>query len=174
MKDKSGVGVEIERKYIIEKPDFERLGEAAGYTVSDIVQIYLPAEKGQTHRIRSRAYKDKTVYIETRKIRIDKMSVTEIEREIEEEEFLRLSENIAEGTRPVVKRRHTLDLGVTVAEIDEYPEWSSTCIMETELPSRDTEVSFPPYIRIIREVTGERAYSNASMSKCFPKEEGTV
>ena len=162
--------VEIERKYIIEKPDIGVIEKMNGYTVSDIVQIYLPAAAGQTHRVRSRSYGDKTVYIETRKIRIDKMSVTEIERELDKEEFLRLSENILEGTRPIIKRRHTFDMGGVIAEIDVYPEWERTCIMETELPSRDTEVKMPSFIRIIAEVTGDKRYSNAAMSRSFPEE----
>ena len=56
------------------------------------------------------------------------------------------------------------------AEIDIYPNWKRTCIMETELPSKEHSVTFPPYIRIIKEVTGEKQYSNVSMSHSFPSE----
>ena len=74
--------VEIERKYIIKKPDFSSILAINGSTESHILQIYLPSESGVTHRIRCRTYKDKTLCYETKKIRIDGMSCTEIESEI--------------------------------------------------------------------------------------------
>ena len=42
--------------------------------------------------------------------------------------------------------------------------------METELESREEEVEFPSFIEILREVTGDKAYSNAAMSRTFPAE----
>ena len=46
--------------------------------------------------------------------------------------------------------------------------------METELPSRDTEVGMPSFIRIIADVTGDKRYSNAAMSRSFPKEDPII
>ena len=42
--------------------------------------------------------------------------------------------------------------------------------METELEGEDTAVQIPEFISMIKEVTGIRAYSNASMSRVFPTE----
>lgn len=171
MSDKTSIGIEIERKYIIKMPDLATLTSQNSYTASDILQIYLPAQQGETRRIRRRSYPDKTIFIETKKIRLDNMSSTEIERELGEEEFSTLAQTILKGTCPIEKTRHTfIYLGQTF-EIDVYPDWKRTAIMETELPSRETEVKMPPFLEIIREVTGNKAYSNASMSKFFPKEE---
>ena len=163
-------GIEIERKYIIKLPDVEKMKREDGYTVSNITQIYINSPAGVTHRVRKRAYPDKTVYTETRKTRIDKMSVLEDEREITEEAFLSLSNNVKVGTRPVLKTRHTFRRGKTVVEIDVYPEWKTTCILETELIDREEKVAFPDFIEIVKEVTGEFEYSNASMAKSFPPE----
>ena len=163
--------IEIERKYVIEKPNVSAMSACAGYSSSEIVQIYLTSEVGITHRVRSRAFPDgRTIYYETKKIRIDKMSSHELEREIKREEFDALAEKIAEGSRPIVKTRHTFDYMGQTFEIDVYPDWERTCIMETELPSRDTEVTFPDFIRVVAEVTGDKRYSNASMSRKFPEE----
>ena len=162
--------LEIERKYIIKMPNFDTLAAAENYTKSDITQIYLASEKGETHRIRRRAYSEKISFFETRKNRIDEMSVTEIEGEISEEKYTELSRLIADGTRPVIKTRHTFIYKGQLFEIDVYPEWVSTAIMETELESREEAVEFPSFIEIIREVTGDKAYSNAAMSRTFPAE----
>lgn len=171
MEHKEKVGIEIERKYIIKMPDLDEICAQASHTESRILQIYLPSEQGETRRIRRREYPDRTLYIETKKLRIDGMSSREIEREIGKEEFDRLALSPLEGTEPIRKTRHTFDYLGQIFEIDIYPQWRSTAIMETELDSRERVVEMPPFIDIVREVTGNKAYSNASMSKSFPDED---
>ena len=141
------------------------------YTKSDILQIYLPSDMGETHRIRRRVYSDRIKCTETRKIRIDKMSSTEIEGEISQSDFDLLAKNPLEGRTPIEKTRHTFIFKGQTFEIDIYPNWKNTAIMETELSDREKLVTFPSFIEIIREVTGNKAYSNAAMSKSFPDED---
>ena len=171
MSSKEKCALEIERKYIIEMPDVAILLKEEKYSSSEILQIYLPSEQGMTHRIRRRIFQDRTQYTETVKLRVDKMSSEEREGELSAEQFTHLSINIKEGTRPLNKTRHTFLYLGQLFEIDIYPEWHHTAIMETELSSRETQVKMPEFIRIIKEVTGDKAYSNASMSREFPKEE---
>lgn len=162
--------IEIERKYIIKKPSVESMRSMDNYTESRITQIYLESERGETHRVRSRIYPDKSVYTETVKRRVDEMSAYEDEWEISESEFSIKSKGIDKSTRPIVKERYTFSYGGAVVEIDVYPEWEYHAIMETELESRASVVEIPEFIEIVREVTGEREYSNASMSRAFPPE----
>ena len=162
--------LEIERKYVIRKPNVAMLSSLEGYTVSDIEQTYLESAAHVTHRVRARSYGDRTVYTETKKVRIDKMSVYEDEREIDKSEYLELLKGRKEGTVTLSKTRHTFLYLGQVFEIDVYPEWVNSAVLETELPSRETVVEFPDFIRVIAEVTGEKKYSNAAMSKEFPKE----
>ncbi len=164
------VGLEIERKFIIEKPDPEELEKIEGYTRSEILQIYLTAERGETKRVRRRKYPDRTLYFETRKVRLDSMSSTEDEREITQEEFEKRRLEIKTGTSPVNKIRYTFPYLGHTFEIDVYPEWTRSSIMEVELDDRAEKVAFPPFVKIIKEVTGIKDYSNASMSMKFPKE----
>ena len=162
--------LEIERKYIIKMPDMSLIESQNGYTKSDIMQIYLESVGGVTHRVRSRAFDEKTVYTETKKIRIDKMSSIEDEREISKDEFLRLSNNQKQGTKAVCKTRFTLRHENFILEIDVYPEWQKTCIMEIELESEAALVKIPDFIEILKEVTGDRKYTNAAMAEKFPEE----
>ena len=162
--------IEIERKYIIAMPDVTAMQGEPEYTSSDIVQIYLNSAPHVTHRVRSRTKGGVTKYTETKKVRISGMSAYEDEREITEAEFLTLCENVAKDTTPVIKTRHTFTYRGQLFEIDIYPNWKSTAIMETELPGEDTVVEIPAFIKIIKEVTGIKAYSNASMSRAFPNE----
>ena len=50
-------------------------------------------------------------------------------------------------------------------EIDIYPEWQDQAIMEIELRTEDEEIRFPQGIEIIKEVTGDKGYSNYSLSR---------
>ncbi len=163
--------LEIERKFIIQMPDIRLLETKPEYTKSDIVQIYLTSPRAITHRIRSRDYGERTVYTETVKIRQSNMSAHEDEKEIDKRLFDTLKEKIAEGTVPLIKTRHTFCEGGYTYEIDIYPRWKSTCIMEVELENEGEEAPFPDIIRTVREVTGIKMYSNASMARCFPDEE---
>jgi len=163
--------IEIERKYIIQMPNVSLFCGLSGFTESDITQIYLSAERGKTRRVRRRAGALGVEYTETVKERIDGMSAHESEREITENEYIRLSSEIAEGTKPICKKRYTFLYLGQLFEIDVYPEWKRTAIMETELDSREACPRMPEFIKIVREVTGIRAYSNASMSKEFPAED---
>lgn len=163
--------IETERKYIIKLPDFEVLKREAEYTSSDITQIYLASNSGITHRVRARIYPDKTVYTETKKVRISPISAVEDEREISAEEYETLAKNIKRGTNPVRKTRHTFVYSGQLFEIDVYPSWKCTAIMETELDDPKKQAKMPPFIRIVREVTGNKNYSNASMSRVFPTED---
>lgn len=163
-------GIEIERKYVIRMPSIEKLMAECGFASSAITQIYLNSGAGVTHRVRKREFSDGVRYYETRKTRIDKMSAVEDEREISGEEYAQLSKNIKMGTSPITKTRYTFLSRGKLIEIDVYPEWKNTCILETELTDREEEVKLPDYIEIIKEVTGCFEYSNASMARSFPKE----
>ena len=171
MQEKEKIGIEIERKYIIKMPDLSILSSCDRYGRSDIVQTYLKSIDGVTRRVRKRTEDGVSRYYETVKVRIDKMSSTEVEREISEDEYSELLTFAREDSTPIEKVRHVFYYGGQLFEIDIYPQWHNTAIMETELKNREITVEMPPFIEIIREVTGYKAYSNASMSKSFPKED---
>ena len=167
---KPTVNLEIERKYIIKMPPLDLLRSQPEHTESDILQIYLTHEAGETHRIRRRKYSDKIVCTETRKIRLDSLAATEIESRISDNAFDILAKSPLEGTTPIEKTRHTFLYEGRTFEIDIYPAWRNTAVMEVELPSRETEVSIPDFIEIISDVTADRQYKNFAMSIKFPKE----
>lgn len=162
--------LEIERKFVIAMPDTDAIRRLDGYSVSNIEQTYLASAPTVTHRVRSRRYGDIVVYTETKKTRIDKMSALEDEREISEDEYRVLLKSVMPGTVTLTKTRHTFPWQGRTVEIDVYPEWVKSCILEVELDSREAELTLPDFISVIREVTGDKSYSNAAMSREFPKE----
>ena len=161
--------IETERKFIVKSPSVSILGVQEDYTESEITQIYLGCSDA-TRRVRKRCYPDRTEYTENVKRRLSPLSVIEEENAITEEEFLRLSELIESGTSPLYKTRRTFSFAGHTVELDFYPEWQSTCILEVELASEDEELLLPEFIEIVREVTTDKSYSNHSMSRKVPKE----
>ena len=164
------IPIEIERKFVIEMPDTSVLSSLPGYSSSDIEQTYLSSDAGVTRRVRARKYMGRTVYTETKKMRIDNMSAHEDEREITRKEYETLLGEIMTGTVTIFKTRHTFDFSGRVFEIDIYPNWRKTAILEVELDSRDAALDIPNFIKVVAEVTGDKQYSNAAMSHEFPKE----
>lgn len=162
--------IETERKYIILKPDIAILENQTGFTSSEITQIYL-FDKEKTHRIRKRVYSDgREEYTENTKKRISFMSSVENEEIISSEKYDILKAQIESGTAPVFKRRITFEYEEKVFEIDIYPFWNKTCILEVELKREDEALNFPEFIRVISDVTGIKSYSNHSMAYETPKE----
>ena len=164
------MNIETECKLIIEKPNPDTVRSMEDYTESRITQIYLKSEN-TTHRVRRREYSDgRVVYTENKKVRISRMSSTEYEREISEEEYTALAQNIEIGAAPLFKTRRTFTYEDKTVELDYYDQWEKTCVMEIELLCESETVEFPPFIKVLCDVTGKREYSNHSMAHAFPEE----
>ena len=161
---------EIERKYIILKPAPSCMRALDGYTESHITQTYLYSAENETRRVRKRVWGDRVEYTETVKRRLSRMSASEKERELSESEYSILLSEICQGTAPLEKIRYTFTYLGKVFEVDFYPQWYKTAILETELQSEDEHITFPDFIKILREVSGIREYTNAHMSMKFPDE----
>lgn len=156
---------EIERKFLIEYPDTEKLER---YPKSEIAQTYLITNDGMTSRVRKRTTDGVTKYIFTEKKRITDVKCIENERELslgEYEELLRLADT---ERRTVCKTRYCLPFNGRIVEVDIYPFWNDRAIAEVEMESEDEAVVLPDFIRVIREVTAEKAYKNYAIAKKIP------
>ena len=163
-------GLEIERKFVIKKPDIPGTSELPDFSESRITQTYLLSEVGVTHRVRAREKNGDTVYTECEKRRLSVATSIEDEREITEDEYQSLLSLRDPSATTIEKRRVTFSYSGRLFEVDIYPAWEKTCIMEVELPSEDAVVDFPPFITLVKEVTGDKRYSNAGMARHFPEE----
>ena len=164
-------GLEIERKFLIARPDGEALLRLDGADYTDITQTYLLCEPGATERVRKRGKNGRFTYTHTIKRRLSRFTHTEDETEIDESAYNALIAR-ADPSRGVIrKRRYTLPRDGHVFEIDVYPFWKKQAVMEVELSSEDESVSLPGEIRVLREVSGDRAYSNAGLALAVPEED---
>lgn len=157
-------GFEIERKYLIRMPDAAWLeANAAG---SDIVQTYLETKApGCSSRVRMRRDANGTVYTHTEKKRISAMRREEAEREISREEYFTLLKKADPKRRVIYKRRYILEDRGQRFEIDVFPFWRDRAVMEIELEDEGTPVELPVDIAVIKEITADKRYTNASLAR---------
>ncbi len=88
----------------------------------------------------------------------------EIEEEITADVYEQLSHDIVLKSRPIRKTRHCFDFKGQLLELDIYEFWKDKATVEVELGSEQQTVILPDFIEVIADVTGNRNYSNYSLS----------
>lgn len=163
------MNIETEHKYIIRMPSQKLLYSLPS---SKIEQTYIEpdGEDNVTERVRRREYDDKVVYTHTKKRRISDMSHEEYEDEITAEEYDALLTRKCADTATLYKTRYLLAYLGQTFELDVYSFWQKIAVMELEVGAESDAVALPPDIDVIREVTGERRFSNAALSHSVPDE----
>lgn len=157
-------GFEIERKYLIAMPDPDFLEQNA--VPSRIEQTYLlHSDPGVTARVRKRGREGAWTYTHTQKIRISDLRRIEDEQEIDEARYRELLRQADPERNVISKTRWVLPWRGEEFEIDIFPFWDDRALMEIELREEGQAVELPPQIRVLREVTGDRRYTNSSLSK---------
>ena len=158
--------LEIERKYLIARPDLDKLERKPNCARVDIVQTYLKtSDPSEELRIRQRGSNGHYIYFMTSKRQVSGMKRVEIEQRLSQEEYLSLMVQADPARRPIRKQRYCLTENGLYYEIDLYPEWPDKAVMEVELHSEDQPVVLPEGIEVIREVTSDPAFSNYELAK---------
>ena len=161
--------LEIERKFLIEYPDCALLERLSEGDFSQISQTYLVAEAGTSERVRARTRGGVTVYTHNTKIKLSHMKRVELEDEISETEYRELLKRADPKCRVIEKTRYCVPYGGFVFEIDVFPFWNDKAFMEVEMPSEDTAVELPDFVKIIREVTEDNRYTNHALAIELPE-----
>lgn len=168
----NGKHCEIERKYLIARPDIALLKAQPGCEIWDIEQIYLnDGPDGQTRRIRRVLTGGREIYYRTFKRRLTALSAEEDEGEITAEAYARYALERDPNRAAILKTRYRVPYAGHVLEFDVYPFWTDRAIMEIELESEDEAAAIPDYVRIIRDVSGEKAYKNKQLARRVPMED---
>ncbi len=168
MKDEKSF--EIERKFLIAMPSEAALLSIKGSFCDEILQTYLVSDEGLSHRVRRRIHAGAASYTETKKIPISDLRCIEEEREIKKEEYEALLRYADPSLSPIEKKRYCVPYGGRLLEVDIYPFWQRSAILEIELPGEEAAFALPPFLRVLREVSKEAAYKNLSLAKSVPKE----
>ena len=162
--------LEIERRWLIARPEPALLAVQPGATVSAIVQTYLISTDEISRRVRARTTDGVTTYTCTTKRRLGRAVAEEDEAVISMDAYTALLHEADPACRAIQKTRWCIPWQGRTLEIDLYPFWTRQAILEIELPEPDAPVNLPAWLIVLREITGERAYSNHSLARQIPEE----
>lgn len=156
------IPLEIERKFLIKQSP--ELDENCSEKI-DIAQTYLAgADKDIQRRVRRMERNGDVRYYYTEKRFISAAVREENEREINESEYNSLMKEADTSLKTIIKTRRILLYENQRFEIDSYPFSDALATMELELADEKQEIRFPPFVPVIKEVTGDKAYSNARLA----------
>ena len=158
------VPYEIERKFLIEYPNLKTLEENENCKKVEIIQTYLKSQNDEEIRVRQRGENGNYIYTKTTKRTINYKKRIEIEKRLTKDEYLELMMEADTTKRQIRKTRYCLIYQNQYFEIDIYPFWNDKAIMEIELADENQQISFPKFIKIIKEVTDDEAYKNSSIA----------
>lgn len=156
---------EIERKFLIEYPDLSWLENNLSCRKVEIIQTYLKSENGDEVRVRQRGENGHYMYYQTTKRKVSDIKRIEVERRLSQTEYLTLLMEADTAKRQIRKTRYCLTYENRYFEIDVYPFWNDKAIAEIELSDENIQIVFPEQIKVIKEVTEDESYKNASLAQ---------
>lgn len=163
---------EIERKFLIEKPDLELLKSLPNCEKVQIVQTYLKSPENEEIRVRQRGINGSYTYSKTRKINIDSKKRIEVESRLSQEEYVNELSNADPMCGQIIKERYCLTYKNQYFEIDIYPFMENQAICEIELLNENDKVELPEFLKVIEEVTENFDYKNHSIAKLIKQIKG--
>ncbi|MGN0633410.1 MAG: CYTH domain-containing protein [Oscillospiraceae bacterium] len=166
MSDITSAPKEIERKYLIIRPTDKELSAIPGIEITDITQIYLKTDNNLTsRRVRKRGNSEKGYkFTFTEKKDISFGQRYENECEITEGEYVRLLSDADPDRAPVEKQRCCFTFDGQFFELDLYPFSDEYATLEIELDDINTPVRLPHFIEVVKDVTGDKRYSNFALA----------
>lgn len=164
-----GTKLEKERKFLIKFPSsWSSLAELFEYLVDvkRISQTYLTAEKGeQAARVRKTVEgptgHTKTIYHFNQKKPVETGVHEETEHEISDKEYEKYLKKSNPEKCAVEKTRFVFDYHDQTFELDLFKgHLKGLAIMEIELDDMDDTVELPPFLKVLKEVTKDKNFTN--------------
>lgn len=152
--------IEEERKYIVEE-----VAGIPGAIESRITQTYLTAEPGLEIRLRQREWQGKAVYVHTTTKKVSDTEQIVTERQISENLYDSLLKQADPYRSTIVKTRKSFIWKGQYFELDTYERpVDKLTILETKGVGKNEQVNFPPYIKVVADITGNHRYYNYNLA----------
>lgn len=153
--------IEMERKFLVDV-----VGEIPNSREMEIFQTYLTARNGEEPRIRKRGENGHYVYFLTTKKALTANQRVEVERIISPSEYVALKNAATPDKQEVHKLRRCFVWENRYYELDTFvsPKLPH-CLLEIEDVTENELISFPPFLKIIEEVTDNPDYYNLNIAK---------
>lgn len=152
--------IEEERKYLVELTD-----EVPNAIESDITQTYLTSEPNTEVRLRRRGWQGKYVYVHTTKKRISDTEQLETERQISQNLYHSLLRQADPYRKTIHKLRRSFIWKGQYFEVDTFLEpTTNLVILETKGIGAQEAINFPPFLKVLRDITGDTSYYNYNIA----------
>ena len=152
--------IEEERKYIVEV-----VGDLPECIVSEITQTYLVAEPGCEVRLRRRGWAGKYVNVLTTKKPLSETECLQTERQISNNLYASLLQQADPYRNAIKKTRNSFIWKGQYFELDLFSKpIDGLKILETKGVASDESVKFPPFIRVVEDITGNKKYYNYNIA----------
>ena len=160
--------LEIERKYLIEKPDIGKITDGLDGIEVKIVQTYLRSDNPNIERrIRTITMWGETSYVFTTKEDMGDGGLTrkETEVEIDKDYYEELLREREPDFMTIEKTRYVANYLEGTLEIDIYPFLRDKAVLEIEIDHADQKIDLPDFIEVIKEVTKDPQFKNKALAK---------
>ncbi|KGI61095.1 AAA family ATPase [Prevotella sp. S7 MS 2] len=149
-----------ERKYIV-----ECIADIPGSIESEITQTYLVADPGCEVRLRQRSWNGKNVNVHTTKKRLSETEQLETERQISNNLYASMLQQADPYRQTIRKMRKSFIWKGQYFELDTYlSPIENLVILETKGVEKQEDVKFPPFIKVIKDITGNADYYNYNLA----------
>ena len=149
-----------ERKYIVEVT-----GDIPEYVESDITQTYLVADPGTEVRLRRRQWQGKFVNVLTTKKRISASEQLETERQVPNSLYESLMQQADPYRQTIHKLRRSFIWKGQYFELDTFLQpINGLVILETKGVVDHASVKFPPFVKVVEDITGNANYYNYNLA----------
>ena len=144
----------------------ESCGEIPECSESEITQTYLVAEPGCEVRLRRREWSGgKVVNVHRSKKRISDTEVIETERQVDNNLYEQMLQQADPYRATIKKKRQSFIWKGQFFEIDTFHSpVNDLVMMETKGVTEKETVNFPPFIKVIEDVTGNSKYLNYNIA----------
>ena len=152
--------IEEERKYIV-----ELVGEMPDSIESEITQTYLVAEPGSEVRLRRRGWDGKYVNVHTNKKTVSGSEEIVTERQVSNALYESLLQQADPYRQTIRKLRKSFIWKGQFFELDTYHgHLEGLVILETKGIANHEDVKFPPFLKVIKDITGDMEYYNYNLA----------
>jgi len=152
--------IEDERTYIVEV-----VGELPECIESEITQTYLVADPDCEIRLRRRDWGSEVVNVHKTRKRISPTEVLETERQVTNALYESLLQQADPYRATIRKTRRSFIWRGQYFQIDAFHEpVDNLVLLETKGVAEQESVNFPPFLRVVEDVTGNPQYHNCTIA----------
>lgn len=163
------VPIRIEKKFLVKKPDLEKLLSQENCQRLFIKQTYLLSDKKEVEKRLRQIGKDGNYnYFYGIKQNLSGSTSTILEEKVNKKEYKLLKSLANTRLREITKERICFIHDNLYFKLDIYHFWKYVAILEVELTEENQEFKIPFLIDVIRDVTEDKSFKNRAMARDIP------